>query len=82
LTVGRSQAHGAPTYFWPGAVEEVRVYSIALDDVRVKGSTRIPGPRRRCRRSRPSLTSKVAAHPPENASGISSGGVPMTIAIS
>jgi hypothetical protein len=36
LTVGRAQAHGAPADFWPGAVEDLRLYSIAIDDTQVQ----------------------------------------------
>lgn len=36
LTVGRAQAQGAPADFWPGAVEDLRVHSIALSDARVQ----------------------------------------------
>lgn len=36
LTVGRAQAHGAPADFWPGAVEDLRLYSIALDEAQVQ----------------------------------------------
>lgn len=35
LTVGRTQADGAPANFWPGAIAEVRVYVAALDDAQV-----------------------------------------------
>ena len=35
LTVGRSQAHAAPSDFWPGAIADVRLFSTALDDEQV-----------------------------------------------
>lgn len=36
LTVGRAQAHGAAADFWPGVVDDLRVFSIALDDAQVR----------------------------------------------
>ena len=36
LVVGAAQAHGAMENFWPGAIGDVRVYPIALDDRQVR----------------------------------------------
>jgi hypothetical protein len=36
LTVGRTLADGAPAAFWPGAIADVRVYDVALDDAQVR----------------------------------------------
>lgn len=36
LTVGRAQADGSPSDFWPGAVADVRTFGAALDDAQIR----------------------------------------------
>ena len=37
LTVGRSQAHGTPSDYWPGAVADLGIYTNALDEKQIAG---------------------------------------------
>ncbi|MGB7980946.1 MAG: LamG domain-containing protein [Candidatus Nanopelagicales bacterium] len=39
LTIGRSQAHGAPADFWPGAIADVTIYTTPLTEAQVADLT-------------------------------------------
>jgi hypothetical protein len=44
LTVGRSQGDGAPGDFWPGAIADVRIYPVALEDTEVEAVLNVGKP--------------------------------------